>query len=151
MRIGKTLLEKSFPTTCGELTFARMIEGDLPTVFISYPKDFTSVCTRQLCDYRDAWENLAELRCRWWGINRTALETHRRFKQEKRLPFELVTDSAGDLLGALGLKGLLWTKRGFAVLSPDGELLATLSVSPLSFPGAEEAKKLLEPLLGHSA
>ena len=48
---------------------------------------------------------------------------------------------------ALELNGLLWTRRGFAVVSPEGRLLDTSSIFPFKYRKPEEVKEYLEPLL----
>ncbi|MBI3737254.1 redoxin domain-containing protein, partial [Candidatus Sumerlaeota bacterium] len=97
------LLDRTYETTVGARTVRQMIEGDRPAVFIAYPMDFTPVCTRQLCSYRDNWADLAKLPVRWWGINKADPAKHRKFKEEKNLPMDLISDSEGDLLRALGM------------------------------------------------
>lgn len=141
------LLDRSFETTAGSKTLRNLLEGDLPTVFVSYPKDFTLVCTRQLCNYRDQWELLAPLRCQWWGINQEPIAKHERFKSEKGLAFDLVSDPDAALLKPLGLKSALWTRRGFALVSPSGEILNSTAGSPMTYRRADEVKSFLEPLL----
>lgn len=141
------LFDETYPTTAGPRTLREIVSGDLPTVFVAYPMDFTTVCTKQLCSYRDDWTQLSALPCRWWGINQVSVEKHRKFKAEHRLPMELVTDEGGELLKALGLKSLLWTRRGFAVVSPQGEILGSSSVFPMGYPKSDEVRAMVEPLL----
>ena len=132
MNIGG-LLDREFETTAGPRTVRQMIEGTQPTVFISYPMDFTPVCTKQLCSYRDNWAEMGNLPVRWWGINQADPEKHNKFKAQKSLPFELISDPAGDLLRALGMWGMLRTRRGFAVVSPGGEVLGTNTIFPFFY------------------
>ena len=146
MKLGP-ILERKLETTAGEKTVREMIEGDRPTVFISYPMNFTPVCTKQLCSYRDDWENLASLPCRWWGINRFSIEKHRRFRAQHDFPFDLVSDPSGDLLEELKLKGLLWTRRGFALISPEGDVLDSTSGFPAFYRKPGEVKTYIEALL----
>ena len=145
------LLEAEFETTAGTKTLREIIGGDRPTdrptVFMSYPMDFTPVCTKQLCSYRDDWDTLGSLHCHWWGINRFAVEKHRKFKSQHEFPFDLISDPKSRILGALGLKSLLWTSRGFAIVTPEGELVASSSVFPAFYRKSDEVKAFLEPYL----
>lgn len=144
----RSLLDSRFETTAGDRTLAEMLAPDRPTVFIAYPMDFTFVCTRQLCDYRDHWDALSSLPVRWWAVNQASLETHRRFKEQKNLPFELVTDPEGKLLKSLNLWGLLRTRRGFAVVSPAAEILETSSIFPFFYKSHDEVIRLIRPHVG---
>ncbi len=141
------ILNESFETTAGKKSLREMIGGERVTVFIAYPMDFTPVCTRQLCSYRDHWPEMAGLACRWWGINQASPEKHERFKREKQLPFELISDPEGTLLKALGLWGWLRTKRGFAVVAPSGEILGTSSIFPFFYRRWDEVIQFVESLL----
>lgn len=141
------LLETTFETTAGDKTLADLLADDRPTVFVGYPMDFTSVCTKQLCSYRDDWSELSTLPIRWWGINQSPVKKHERFKAEHSLPFDLVTDRRGKLLAALGLKSLVGTKRGFTVVSPDGGVLGRTSVFPVMYQRTDEVMKFLKPLV----
>lgn len=141
------LMNSSYETTQGNLALAEMIAPDRLTVFVAYPMDFTFVCTRQLCNYRDHWDELSGLNVRWWGINQAPLDKHLRFKEQKNIPFELVTDPDGRLLQALGLWGLLRTKRGFAAVSPRGELLGSSAIFPFFYQKHDAVVRLLEPYI----
>lgn len=141
------LLDQSFESTAGPRTVRQLIEGPGPAVFIAYPMDFTPVCTAQLCSYRDQWGELAALPCRWWGINQAPPEKHDRFKSEKNLPFDLVTDPKGALTKALGLWGLIGVKRGFAVVSPEGEILGKTTIFPFFYTPKDKLVAFLQPIL----
>lgn len=141
------LLDSSYDTTAGKRTLRELLDPVRPTVFVAYPMDFTPVCTKQLCSYRDNWPQMSRLRCAWWGINQAPVEKHLRFKQEHGLPMELITDRDGALLKALGLHGLLGTRRGFAVVSPDARILGRSTIFPLLYSKSDDVVAFLEPLL----
>ena len=141
------LLEVEFETTAGTKTLREIIGGDRPTVFMSYPMDFTPVCTKQLCSYRDDWASLEPLQCQWWGINRSDVVKHRKFKSQHEFPFDLISDPKSRILSALGLKSLLWTSRGFALVTPEGEVLATSTIFPAFYRRSNDVRAFLEPYL----
>jgi peroxiredoxin Q/BCP len=87
-----------------------------PLVLYFYPKDFTAGCTREACDFRDAYEELhGKLGAELVGISRDDGTRHERFRAEHRLPFPLLSDPGGAIaarFGATHLGGLLpLTKR----------------------------------------
>lgn len=141
------LMDTPYPTTAGSLTLRQMLDPRRPTVFVAYPMDFTPVCTKQMCSYRDNWPRLSQLPCAWWGINQAPVDKHRRFKEEHGLPMDLITDRDGSLLKALGLHGLLGTKRGFAVVAPDGRILGRSTIFPLLYTKSDDVVAFLQPLL----
>jgi len=57
-----------------------------------YPKDNTSVCTAQLCDYRDAWSDLNGGDAVVLAINNDSVESHRGFQDKYQFPFQLLSD-----------------------------------------------------------
>lgn len=92
-------------------------------VLAFYPGDFTPVCTKQLCSYRDHFSDLAGTGAKVLAISPDSLESHERFKKEKNLPFPLLSDEAGTASRAYGLSGfLVKTKRCLIVVDPAGKI-----------------------------
>ncbi|MBD5782079.1 peroxiredoxin [Pelagicoccus sp. NFK12] len=71
-----------------------------PFVLYFYPKDFTSVCTKQACSFRDQFSHLRGLDVSVFGVSRDNLDTHVRFKKEHGLNFELLADADGEVTRA---------------------------------------------------
>jgi len=61
-------------------------------VLIFYPRDFTSVCTRQLCQLRDDYAQFTELDAVGFGINDDPLDSHEKFQADNDFPFPLLMD-----------------------------------------------------------
>lgn len=141
------LMDRSFSTTAGAKKLSEILDPERPTVFMAYPMDFTPVCTTQMCSYRDTWGAMSALPVRWWGINQASEEKHARFKSEKNLPYDLITDADGALLKALGLWGILRTKRGFAVVSPKGEVLGATSIFPFFYQKSDAVVEFVKKLV----
>lgn len=89
-------------------------------LLVFYPGDETPVCTAQLCEYRDGFEDYRELGVDVVGISRDDAESHRRFKARRSLPFRLLSD--GDLAVArrYGAAGLLGMKRAVFLVDEAG-------------------------------
>jgi peroxiredoxin Q/BCP len=71
-----------------------------------YPKDMTSGCTRQACNYRDAKEALADQDVEVIGVSGDTVESHQEFKKKEKLNFTLLADPEGKLAKAFGVKPL---------------------------------------------
>lgn len=61
-------------------------------VLAFYPGDFTSVCTKQFCSYRDQGEKLDGLGAEVLGISPQSLESHERWVKEQELNVPLLAD-----------------------------------------------------------
>ncbi len=68
---------------------------DQAFVLYFYPKDFTSLCTKEACSFRDNFEHLRDLSIPVYGVSKDDLDTHQRFKSEHALPFDLLADVDG--------------------------------------------------------
>ena len=57
-----------------------------------YPGDFTAVCTKQFCSYRDEGDQLDELGADVLGISPQSVDSHERLAKEKELNVPLLAD-----------------------------------------------------------
>jgi peroxiredoxin Q/BCP len=75
-----------------------------------YPGDFTPVCTRQFCSYRDDGDRIEALGVPMLGISPQSVESHERFAAEHGLTIPLLSDpdkSVARSYGVLGPGGLI--------------------------------------------
>jgi peroxiredoxin Q/BCP len=86
-----------------------------------YPGDFTPVCTRQFCSYRDGGDHLDELGVEVLGISPQSVDSHERFRRKHDLTVPLLADENRDVLrtyGVLAPGGLV--RRSIFIVDPDG-------------------------------
>lgn len=76
-----------------------------PVVLVFYPKDFTPVCTKQLCTIRNDWEQFRTRGVVVVGVNPGTAEDHRRFVERYELPFRILVDAQQRVAAAYGCKG----------------------------------------------
>jgi thioredoxin-dependent peroxiredoxin len=62
-------------------------------VLYFYPKDNTSGCTQQACDFRDAYPEIEEQNAVVIGVSPDSAKSHQNFKTTHNLPFQLIVDS----------------------------------------------------------
>ena len=74
-------------------------------VLAFYPGDFTPVCTRQFCSYRDAADRLNELDAEVLGISPQSLDSHERFRRKYGLSVPLLADPERRMIRAYGVLG----------------------------------------------
>jgi thioredoxin-dependent peroxiredoxin len=90
-------------------------------VLAFYPGDFTPVCTRQFCSYRDAGDRLDRLDATVWGISPQSVESHQRFQERYGLTVPLLADTDRAVIrayGVLGPAGLV--RRSIFLVDPEG-------------------------------
>ena len=61
-------------------------------LLVFYPGDFTPVCTRQLCNYRDSLSDFSKLGIEIIGISSNPPESHAEFVKTYGFPFPLLSD-----------------------------------------------------------
>lgn len=66
-------------------------------VLYFYPRDFTRVCTTQVCLFRDTADQLSALSASVCGVSTDSADTHRRFADEYQVPFPLLADPDGQI------------------------------------------------------
>jgi peroxiredoxin Q/BCP len=68
-----------------------------------YPKDDTSGCTKEACDFRDALPRFGKIDAVVLGVSPDNLESHRKFKKKYQLPFLLLSDPDHELANEFGV------------------------------------------------
>ena len=80
-----------------EFTLPRDGEGDItlsalqgnPVVLYFYPKDDTTGCTKEACDFREAYSAFQKLGVEVIGVSPDPVKKHDKFKAKYDLPFPL--------------------------------------------------------------
>jgi thioredoxin-dependent peroxiredoxin len=114
-------------------------------VLAFYPGDFTLVCTKQFCSYRDANERVERLSMPLLGVSPQSVATHERFIKEKHLTVPLLADedkSVAHAYGVLAPGGFV--RRAIFVI--DGELTVRyrdVKLLGLSFESIEDIEQAL--------
>ena len=82
-------------------------------VLYFYPKDDTSGCTTEACEFRDSWKALAKTGAVVLGVSPDSVSSHVKFKQKYKLPFALLADTdhrVAEAYGAWGEKSMYGRK-----------------------------------------
>src|SRR3954469_5288611 len=74
-----------------------------PVVLFLYPKDGTSICTKEACAFRDSYAAFVEAGATVVGVSGDSADRHQQFAEEHRLPFLLAADRGGSLRRAFGV------------------------------------------------
>ncbi len=99
-------------------------------VLYFYPKDNTSGCTREACDFRDNYERITNYNAEVIGVSPDSAKSHKNFKAKHNLNFHLVADTDKEickLYDVLGEKSMYGKKylgviRTTYIIDPNGTI-----------------------------
>jgi peroxiredoxin Q/BCP len=74
-----------------------------PVVLYFYPKDDTSGCTTEACEFRDAFPRFGASEAIILGVSPDPVKSHVKFKQKYELPFTLLADTDHAVSEAYGV------------------------------------------------
>ena len=117
--VGDPAPEFELPGT-GRRTYRLADYRGRKLVLAFYPGDFTTVCTRQFCSYRDEGERLDGIDAEILGISSQSVESHERFTQEKRLNVPLLADEDKRVARAYGVAAGPLVRRAIFVIDEEG-------------------------------
>lgn len=113
-----------------------------------YPKDNTPVCTKESCSFRDAYEVFKKMGAEVIGVSGDSVESHKKFAEEHRLPFTLLSDEDGKLRKAWGVPKTAKVMPGRVtyVIDKQGVVKHIFNSQMDSSKHVDEAKTVLEKL-----
>jgi peroxiredoxin Q/BCP len=126
LRIGQQAPAFDVTASDGKRVRLEDFRGKKNVVLYFYPKDFTRVCTKETCGFRDMYAELmgdAEV----IGVSLDSDESHKKFAAQHGVPFPLIADSDRTLAKsyeAIGpLRGLIGiVKRITYVIDKQGNI-----------------------------
>jgi peroxiredoxin Q/BCP len=99
--VGDTLPDFTLPTTAGEFRSRARREDALVLYF--YPRDNTPGCTLEGAAFRELAPAFRRARTRIIGISTDSLDSHRRFRDKMKFPFELGSDEDHAVASLFGV------------------------------------------------
>ena len=119
----------TLPTDTGEPLTLSSLRGRW-VVLYAYPKDDTSGCTTQACEFRDLFPRFDATRAVILGISPDSVKSHQKFKAKYQLPFTLLADEEKVALQAYGLwkeksmygRKYMGVERTTFVIDPEGRI-----------------------------
>ena len=79
--------------------------SDTGVILAFYPGDFTPVCTKQFCSYRDDGDRIEALGLPMLGISPQSVESHERFAEQHGLRVPLLHDEGKRIARSYGALG----------------------------------------------
>jgi thioredoxin-dependent peroxiredoxin len=117
--VGDPAPEFSLPGTGGK-TYSLADYRGRKVVLAFYPGDFTAVCTKQFCSYRDEGERIDNLGAEVLGISTQSVDSHERFTKEKSLNVPLLADEDKAVARAYGVLAGPMVRRAVFVIDEEG-------------------------------
>ena len=102
LEIGDIAPDFTLPTDgSGEVTLSS-IRGQQVVLYF-YPKDDTSGCTKEACDFREKIQEFEKAGVVVLGLSPDSVQRHDKFKAKYDLPFSLIADEEKIALEAYGV------------------------------------------------
>jgi peroxiredoxin Q/BCP len=119
LKVGDRAPDFALPGTGGK-TYRLADYRGRKLVLAFYPGDFTAVCTKQFCSYRDQSDKLDGLGADVLGISPQSVASHERFTEEKRLNVPLLADEDKKVARAYGVLAGPMVRRAIFVIDEQG-------------------------------
>jgi peroxiredoxin Q/BCP len=102
LTVGHLAPDFTLPTDSGEELTLSSLRGR-PVVLFFYPKDDTSGCTTEACEFRDLFPRFDASQAVILGLSPDSVKSHQKFKAKYELPYTLVADTEKVALQAYGV------------------------------------------------
>ncbi len=103
LQVGASAPAFSLPTQQGEQFNLQNVLGKAPIVLFFYPKDNTSGCIQEVCNFRDQYSAFQDFGATIIGISADSPTSHQRFQARHQLPFLLLSDKQGTVRRLYGV------------------------------------------------
>lgn len=104
LKLGQPAPTFELPGTGGKTYRLADYQGS-GVVLAFYPGDFTPVCTKQFCSYRDDGDRIEGLGVPMVGISPQSVESHQSFTEKHGLRVPLLADTDKSVAKAYGVVG----------------------------------------------
>lgn len=126
---GQLAPDFTLPVDTGETLTLSSLRGQW-VVLYAYPKDDTSGCTTEACEFRDLFPKFKKGKAVILGISPDSVKSHQKFKAKYELPFTLVADEEKVALQAYDIwkeksmygRKYMGVERTTFVIDPDGRI-----------------------------
>jgi len=126
--IGTAAPDFTLPDQSGQPVHLADFQGH-NVVLVFYPGDDTTVCRRQLCEFRDSWEAARERKVQVFGVSPQNAASHEKFQTRYLLPFPLLVDQGKRVASLYHADGPI-VRRTVYLIGPDGVIRYTRRGKP---------------------
>jgi thioredoxin-dependent peroxiredoxin len=143
LKVGDQAPEFELPGTSGK-TYRLSDYRGRKLILAFYPGDFTAVCTKQFCSYRDQGEKLDGLGAAVLGISPQSVESHERFVKEKELNVPLLADEDKEVARAYGVLAGPMVRRAIFIIDEAGLIRhRKVTLAGLTYESVDDLKRAI--------
>ncbi len=117
---GEPLPPITLPDQDGRAVDLASFRGKAIVLFF-YPADHTPGCTREVCSFRDAYQDFLDAGAVVLGVSGDGGTRHQMFIAKHELPYPLLTDKGGAVAKQLGITKKWGIMGGRVTLVIDGD------------------------------
>jgi thioredoxin-dependent peroxiredoxin len=121
LAVGTPAPDFSVPDQDGSRVTLSALRGK-NVVLVFYPADDTTICTIQLCEFRDRWAMVQSRNAVVFGVNPARSMAHQKFREKYRLTFSLLIDEGQKIAKLYQADGWFVPKRTVYLIGPDGNI-----------------------------
>jgi len=133
LAVGDKAPQFSGADETGRTWSLKALKGKTVVLFF-YPKDNTSGCTTEACEFRDRYDNFVKKGARIVGVSPDSSKSHAGFKAKHGLPFPLIADEDKEICNAYGVwqektlygRKFMGVVRSTFVIGPTGRILQAM-------------------------
>ena len=118
--VGDQLPSFTLEDQNGEERTPESVRGRWLVLFF-YPKDETPGCTAEACGFRDSAAQFKELDTEVWGISGDDIVSNRRFAENHKLTYPLLSDRNNNLRRLMGVPKAMGLMAGRVTYVVDGD------------------------------
>jgi peroxiredoxin Q/BCP len=102
LKVGDKAPDFKLKTDTGETVNLKDYRGKKVILYF-YPKDMTSGCTTEACDFRDNIKTFTKKNSVILGVSADSVDSHKKFKDKYELPFTLLSDETKEMINDYGV------------------------------------------------
>lgn len=102
LKVGDKAPDFKLKTDAGKTVSLKDFKGKKVILYF-YPKDMTSGCTLEACDFRDNIKTFTKKNSVILGVSADSIDSHKKFKEKYELPFVLLSDESKDMINDYGV------------------------------------------------
>lgn len=93
LKIGDTAPEFQLTDQNENIVSLEQFKDKKNVVLFFYPKDFTMICTAEVCAFRDSYEKFKNADTEVIGISSDDILSHKKFSDEHNVSFSILSDT----------------------------------------------------------
>lgn len=103
LEVGTKAPEFTLPDQNGDMHSLSEYKGQKVVLYF-YPKDMTSGCTSQACNFRDLYPEFREKGAVVLGVSKDTVASHKKFEETHGLPFTILSDPELEVITAYDVR-----------------------------------------------